>query len=142
MFDSVLDELKTGLAEIADVSAPADGLRAVEPTREELSVLVAGLAHVRSVLDAVTAVVTHQWDQSLAWTDDGMRTPTTWLQHHTSVRSTTARRQLRIGEFLTRRPEITQVLVAGEITVDHVVMLEHIDIPRIRDLFDAHLPDR
>jgi hypothetical protein len=93
------------------------------------------------VLDAVTAVVTHQWDQSLAWTDDGMRTPATWLQHHTSVRSSTARRQLRVGEFLARRPEVARVLVAGEITVDHVVLLDRIDLPRIRDLFDEHLDD-
>jgi len=139
MFDALMEEL----AAVADLAAPTSHGEAPgdELSRRELSELVAELAHVRSVLDAVSALAVHRWEESLAWTDEGARSPAAWLRHHTSVATSTARRELRIGKFLARRPEVTSELVAGRISLDHVSTLERIDLPRVRDLFDAHLDE-
>ena len=136
MFAEVLARLE----EIADVtSGDPDALDA--PTRRELSDLVDELARVRGALDAVEGLSLHRWAESLAFTEDGMRTPVAWLKHHTSVRGGTAARRLAAGKFLARHRSVVPLLAAGEITFDHVESLRRVDLPRVRDQFSAHLSE-
>ncbi len=136
----MFEALVARLEEIADLtSVDPDALDA--PTRRELSDLVDELARVRGVLDAVEGLSLHRWAESLAFADDGMRTPVAWLQHHTSVRGGTASRRLAAGKFLSRHRSVVPLLAAGEITFDHVESLRRIDLPRVHDQFLAHLPE-
>jgi len=139
MFGHVIEEL-SAVASLASRTTP-NGDVAPVPSGEQLSEVVTELQQVRSMLDAVQLLVLGQWDESLAWAQEGMRTPTAWLRHQTGVAAATARRQTRLAKFLTRRREVAQLLAEGAITVDHVSPLEQIDLPRVRDLFDAHLDE-
>jgi hypothetical protein len=150
MFDArVVDRLVGELTAVADVAARrhgnpsdlGDDAGGVVSSREDLVGVVAGLARVRAALDAVSALVVHEFDESLAWTEDGSRTAASWLRHHTSVRAGTARRELRAGSFLSRHREVARLLAGGEITFDHVTALERVDLPRVREVFDVHLDE-
>ncbi len=139
MFDKVVEEL-LAVADVAGRTTPHGDAHPAASGRE-LAELVADLGRVRSALDAVSLLVTGEWDESMAWAQEGMRTPASWLCHQTGVSGTTARRQTRLAKFLTRHRQVADALAAGTITIDHVSALEQIDNPRVRDLLDAHLDE-
>lgn len=139
MFAGVIEEL-SAVASLTSRTTP-NGDVALPPSGEQLSEVLTELQRVRSMLDATQLLVLGAWDESLAWAQEGMRTPTSWLRHQTGVAASTARRHTRLAKFLARRREVAQLLADGEVTLDHVATLEQIDLPRVRDLFDAHLDE-
>jgi hypothetical protein len=105
------------------LSADVDAWAQIDPshvTTAEIAELAIELQRQRHRLDGIAARLLERWHHSGVWALDGSRSPATHLARELRCSITTARGTLRQANATTVVPIVTQAVIDGHLSVDHL----------------------
>lgn len=118
---------------IEALSRAIDELVEVGPSRFGDAGSVVALQTELNRLEAVVTEATAAFDASAAWALDGAQNCTQWLATMTHLPKKAARRRLRVGARLRKRPAVEAAWREGEITEAQVAAIASLDTPSTAD---------
>ncbi len=111
------DDLEPGAAAAAAVLAVLEAPAGVDD--ECLSLRVADLVRLRSLLDAQILGHVREWDSRCLWATDRSKSPTASLARDANCARPTAGAMVKLARALTRMPLTAAALNEGTISTDH-----------------------
>jgi hypothetical protein len=129
-----------GAAAPADVlRAAVDLLAALDPSElatAEIGELCLDLQRQRHRLDAVAARLLQRWHDSGVWALDGSRSAATHLARETRSRVASCRGELRQARATTGLPAVTEAIVDGHLSIDHLDLFAAFRTPARAEAMD------
>lgn len=117
------------IAAVDALRAAIDTLAQVHPFHLAAADLAIELQRQGQRLDAIAAQTLQRWHHRGDWALDGSRSPATHLARELRSSITTARRALRRANATSGLPAVTQAVVAGQLSMDHLDLFAAIRTP-------------